>query len=82
MHAHLQLMIQIRPTLARFMIDGFGDPSHSNGIVVFGADRVVPVGIVSPDHFDEATLRRARSVVGDREFDDWVNSCRPSSFRA
>jgi hypothetical protein len=79
--AHWRLLLQMRSMLARYGIEGFGSPSNDLGIVVFGHDRVIPVGLVSPDEIDAATLQRAREAEGDDRFEQWLSSCRSPEFR-
>ena len=81
-HAHWQLMMHMKPILARYGIDGFGHPANDVGIVVFGHDRVVPVGLVTPDQVDAAMLERARAAEGNEAFEEWLRSCRTPEFRA
>lgn len=79
---HLRLMLAMQPTLRRYGLHGVGDPDTEIGIIVFGRDRVVPVGLVSPGELDPVVLRRAREVTDDSSFRMWLGSCRMPEFAA
>lgn len=77
---HWRLMLAMQHTLRRYGLHGVGDPEEDMGIVVFGRERVVPVGLVSPGDVDAATLRRLRADTTDGSFRQWLSNCRSPEF--
>lgn len=77
-----RLMLAMQPTLRRYGLHGVGDPDTEIGMIVFGRDRVIPVGLVTPEQLDPAVLRRAGGHPSDPSFRQWLANCRTPEFAA
>jgi len=79
---HYGVMLQMRGILMRYGIDGVGEPMGDTGIVLFGRDRPVPVGLVSPDEIDAPVVKRARREGVANNVDYWLANSREPEYKA